>query len=183
MIVRKNQVRQRRGREPHIVGDLALQLTRVPACAAQCHQVLLGAFAGGDVGQNVAGHGQAQLRCQGQGVFPLAAAVVQDEPLLLFHRAAAHHVAAVKFDVATAFAHVDAQFFHQVGHAHGGGLVDDDAQGAFLVVLPQKSDGVVEPRVLQVRHGDQKLIGQGAGLGFIVGAGGVVLIHGRLTDW
>jgi hypothetical protein len=45
-------------------------------------------------------------------------------------------------------------------HGHVGGLVDDHAEHAFVVVLAYVDDRAAEHRVIHRRHGDQEMIRQ-----------------------
>src|SRR5690606_7512767 len=128
MVAGEDDGGQCRDGQPEVVTDLLLQLPGLPASAPKRDQGILRSLALRDIDQDIPGHGDTEFVCYWQSVLPVAARLVQDKALVLFHRAAAHDMLAMENQVSDPGGGVDIQLRHQLCYAQTGGLVDDQPQ-------------------------------------------------------
>jgi hypothetical protein len=145
--------------EPAVARDFVFQLTRAPAGVADGDQHALRTGAVGDGFEHVdrGGEGDVGGNLQGRGI--AAGRRMQYEAAVVLHRAAEHD-RLVHHAVAQPVGDFQVDPIEQHLHRHVGGLVDDDAEHALVVVLANIDDGAAEDRIVHRRHRDQEMIGQ-----------------------
>ena len=144
------------GGQPAVVDELAFQLARAPARAAERDRRPARTFATGHRLEDVARGGDIEIAGDGQARIPFVLAIVQHEAAFGVHRAASQHRLRAERLVAA----VDAHLLEHLAQRVFGCAVDHHAHRAFAVVLADQGDAALERRVGQRRQRDQQLVGE-----------------------
>src|SRR5438105_1388455 len=129
--------------------DLAFELAGAPAGIAEREQVFLGTLMAADVAQDVLGRGHRYAAVEGQGFAAAKLAAMDDETAARLGRAAEKD-ADIVLDraVLRVLIRLAAGLGEQAGDRPlGQRVIDDNAEGAFVVMAQQQDYGVVETRV------------------------------------
>src|SRR6266581_4795720 len=139
----EDQLAVGRRRRPRTARDLALELARTPAGVAKHDQALLRALAGTDVAQDVEIHGDRHVAVDAKRLRAHIVGAVNDEAELGLHRAACEQT-----DRAVHRRSLLSERLQQLRQRPlGGRPVDDQHEGAVLVVARNQDHAALEARI------------------------------------
>ena len=150
-----------RAAQPRVVQNLVLELPRPPARVAERNENVPRASSGDERVEDVARHGDRDvLALHRQRVLPRTGRAMQDEAALLHDRPPFHDrklPGGVALGVGAAFHPGLLQHRPEV---ETRGPIDDEAHGPVLVMCEEVGHRAHEVRILERRHGDEKVVGQ-----------------------